>query len=244
MRLVFAALAVCVNASDAASLCALVNESDATALSCPAGEVVSSVDVAVFGTFESQAACPHPVPKPECPVPVTAQVRLLCLGQGNCTVECHCNADQDPACRCSNLDSELVTGVPAFPCDGVQKQLAVSVSCGPVLPAQLGHEADVAEPGSGPTDLQVEFLESPVLGLDERRPHFGWTVSDPTGQAEFQVDVYTESGTATSSVWSSGRVKNRYPMTVPATALPLLSDTVCCLGRDSPRADRFCLCAC
>lgn len=221
-----AALALCV-AANAASICSLVNESDTTTLSCPAGEVVSSIDMAVFGTYEDHAACPHPVPKSECPVPVTAQVKLLCLGRSNCTVECQCNADQDPACRCSNPDSELATGVPAFPCNGIQKQLAVSVSCGPMLPAEFVRQVDVAESDSGPTDLQIEYLEAPVLGLDERRPHFGWTVSDPSGQAEFQVDVYTVSQLP-SSVWSSGRVENKNPMLVPATDLPLLSDTVCC----------------
>jgi hypothetical protein len=215
------------------SLCSLVAENSPTSLVCPAGSVVTSIDQAVFGTFEPGSACPQPVPTNQCPTPVRAQVELLCVGRPNCTVHCHCDADEQPACLCHNDDSGLQTAVPAFPCDGVPKQLAVAVSCAPAVEdgfLPIPPAAAAAAPAPAVTGLQLEFLPSePVLlGLDELRPHMSWvvaaTATSSLPQTGFQIDVWlAPNGT---SVWSSGRVESANPMHVPAEPLPLESDTV------------------
>ena len=223
-------IAAVVGGGDDDSLCAVVVEGKPTSLVCPIGQVVKSIDVATFGTFENSTnnACPLPAPKPDCPIPVRAQVELFCLGRPNCTVSCGCDADLHPACRCTDAVTQLLTGFPAFPCNGVQKHLAVEVSCGAVgfdLSPSSTPSTMSGDVGAGAaTNLQLEFLSAPVLGLDELRPQFTWTVDD---QAAFQIDVVRQGETApVVVVWTSGRVSSTSPMHVPAADLPLTSDTV------------------
>ena len=208
------------------TVCSLVEENEPTSLECPAGSVIESVETAVFGQFVNGTACPAPEATELCPVVALAPIRLLCEGNASCSVTCTCNADRSPACACGAIGGPLI-GMPVFPCNGIRKQLAVTARCGPVLPPPIPSGRKLSS-FSAPSDLRLEFLESPVLGLDELKPHFGWVPPAPASprgapaQAAFKVTVIGENG---NSVWTSGRVEGPAALFVPETPLPLASDT-------------------
>ena len=234
---------------EAHQLCSFVNESTPTSLQCPPKQVVTSIDYAMFGSFYP-SDCPNPVVTDTCPTPVIAQVELLCLGFTNCSVSCSCDADRDPACSCERQDvligkstnsdrdnslggTLLSTGVPAFPCNGIRKDLAVIVTCGtsptlvelPQLQMMTKSKENAAAADAPPTNLRLEFLDAPVLGMDVVRPHFAWTPSaSASPQDAFQIDVTAVHNSTV--VWSSGKVHSLSATHAAQTPLPLASDTV------------------
>ncbi len=213
--------------SGESTICSLVKEGEPTLLECPAGRVIESIETAVFGEFANGTSCPAPEVTELCPVVALAPIRLLCEGNASCAVNCRCNADNSPACACGTVGGPLL-GMPVFPCPDVKKQLAVTARCGPLLPS-FDPPAHVSSPRAAPSDLRLEFMMSPVLGLDELMPHFGWVPPSPASprgapaQAAFKVTVSGMDGT---TVWTSGRVEGTAALFVPETPLPLVSDTM------------------
>lgn len=214
---------------EATQLCSLEPENELSSLSCPANQVVTSVDFAMFGTFANNSACPNPSVTTQCPTPVLAQVELLCLGNRTCNIACACDALSSPACTC--FSQQVSTGVPAFPCNGIPKQLAVKISCGMFVPENflMSNTAtflngDLVKTVPSLRDLRMAFLESPVLGMDKLTPHFSWSL-DSGVQSAYQVDICATSRLAScTQIWSSGKILNSNPMHVTTLPLPLSSD--------------------
>ena len=83
---------------------------------------------------------------------------------------------------------------------------------------------------TGPTMLLLEFMASPVRGLDNLKPHFTWRgVASPqagaSSQVAYRVNITTR-GRRGEMVWSSGRVDSSTPMLAVAAPLPLTSDSL------------------
>lgn len=213
-------------------ICAFVPEPTIATLTCPVGEIISGFSFATFGTFSASSSCASGLsPEPACPVSVLAQANRLCIGSQSCNISCDCDSLPNP-CGCSSSTPSLdgVTllrlAFPGVPCSGVPKQLGLIASCSPSLPPG----AQPAPPTLAPTFLQLEYLPSPVLGLDNLSPHFSWTPpsssirlspSDVQVAARVIVSNYPEG----STIWDSGSVQLSSPVLVPSSPLPLLSDT-------------------
>ena len=216
----------------AADVCALVPEGTAAALSCPAGHVISGFSFATFGTFAAGSDCTAGLtPAPACPVTVLAQASRLCTGARSCNVSCDCDSLPSP-CGCSSstpsLDGAVLRlALPGVPCNGVAKQLGLIASCEPALPPPAPQPAPVT---TAPTNPLLEFMPSPVVGLDNLLPHFSWTPpASTTRQAPSAIQsaarivvVSYENG---ATVWDSGIVNTTTPLMVPASPLPLTSDS-------------------
>lgn len=96
----------------ATTFCANTSENGSADLACPAGQVVTSVDFASFGT--ATGGCGALV-KSDCDAAGSmATVSTECVGKGSCTV------------RGGN-------GIYGDPCSGTLKHLAVQVTCGNAL---------------------------------------------------------------------------------------------------------------
>jgi alpha-L-rhamnosidase len=217
-------------------ICAFVPEPTQASLSCPVGEIISGFSFATFGTYSSTSSCAAGlVPEATCPVSVLAQATRLCSGSNSCNISCDCDTLPNP-CGCSSstpsLDGTtlLRLAFPGVPCSGVPKQLGLIASCIPALPP--GPAQQPAPPTLAPTQLQLEFMPSPVLGLDNLQPHFSWTPPSSTSSARLSPsDVQIAARVIVSTfpenavVWDSGSVQQTSPLLIPATPLPLLSDT-------------------
>lgn len=204
----------------ASAICSLVNEGAYTNMSCPHGQVVTKVDYAMFATFENSTSCLQPQIKQACPTSVRAQVELLCIGYTNCSVTCFCDADLEPACQCHKFESNIATGIPAFPCDGKTKQLSLIIECDEppysVLASRVPNVQNTVD------DLRLAHLTSPVLGLDELKPQFSWNPGS-LGQEAYKIDVYAKHNTRL--VWTSGVLNSSEPTHNPSTSLNLTSST-------------------
>jgi hypothetical protein len=229
-----------------ALVCALVSESTPAVLTCPSpGQVLTSFSFATFGTFSANSTCgsssssPSLTPLPACPTSILAQAARLCVGSPSCTFTCDCASLPSP-CGCSSSTPAfpanastpaplLRLAVPGVPCDGVPKQIGLVATCGPALSPPLSPQPAPMTPS--PTNPTLEFMPSPVLGLDNLQPHFAWappaTVArlapaDVQSAARIVVTAYP-SGAA---VWDSGVLSNlTAPLYVPPNPLPLSSDT-------------------
>lgn len=198
-------------------LCAFVSEGEVAVLTCPEGAAIVSVSSATFGTFDEASSCASGLHLlPDCPTTVTAAVDVLCRGLSSCALSC--TAGTDPA-RCTVGARSLA--FPGRPCAGQVKHLAVQATCARPEPAPAP-----APPSIVPTELLLEFLESP-RGVDTLRPHFAWQPPRPvmratSAQVAFEVTVASSSG---DELWSSGRVASAEPLFRHNQALPLRSDT-------------------
>ena len=105
------------------------------------------------------------------------------------------------------------------------------------LGAPTGATTGGAATLAGPTMLLLEFMASPVRGLDNLKPHFTWRgVASPqaaaSSQVAYRVNITTRGrrggreGETTLLVWSSGRVDSSTPMLAVAAPLPLASDSL------------------
>ena len=215
----------------AADVCALVPEPTAATLACPAGQVISGVSFATFGTFTPGSSCAAGLtPEPACPTTVVPQVARLCVGAAACNVSCDCDSLPSP-CGCSSSAPSLAgaplrLAFPGVPCSGVPKQLGLLASCAASLPPPAPQPAP---PAASPTGLLLEFMPSPVLGLDNTAPHFSWVppaaaarLPPRSVQAAARVVVTTYPGGA--PVWDSGVVDGSAPLLLPPAPLPLASD--------------------
>lgn len=219
----------------APTTCSFVGENQPLNLACGEGEMIRSVDTAIFGTFPAGSGCTGNMqPTTTCPTIVAPQIDRLCKGNNNCSATCWCGS---PTLVCMCRLGALSVAFPGFPCQGSVKSLAVTVTCGPALP--VVPPATAASPS--PTLLRLAFLQEP-LGVDELRPQFSWQPAHAGAgarqaaasvQAAFVIHVVDAARGA--EVWSSGQVNSSQPFYVPGTDLPLLSDrpyrwTVATLG--------------
>ena len=226
--LAVAVLFVCARSDD---VCALVPEPTAAVLTCPAGQVINGISFATFGTFTPTSSCSAGLtPLPACPVSVLAQAGRLCTGSQHCNISCDCDSLPSP-CGCSSSAPSLAGALlrlafPGVPCSGVFKQLGVIASCGPALPPPAPQPAPSSP---APANLLLEFMSSPVLGLDNLSPHFAWTPPAsaarlPPGAVQTSARVVVGTYPAGTPVWDSGVVNGSAPLLVPAMPLPLVSD--------------------
>ena len=215
-----------------ADICSLVSESVSATLSCPTGQVIGDIRFAVFGTYEAGSSCSSGLtPTPACPVSVVAQARRLCAGAGACNISCDCGSLPSP-CGCSSTTPSLTGEVmrlafPGIPCNGIPKHLGLIASCEPSLPLPAPQPAPSV---SSPMNLLLEFMPSPVIGLDNLRPHFSWTPSSsitrlPPASIQTGARVTVSTLLTGSVVWDSGLVITAAPVLVPNVSLPLSSDT-------------------
>ena len=223
-------LLTCARADD---VCALVSEgSPGATLACPPGETLAYFQLALFGTFAPGSSCAAGLtPAPACPTTVLAQVSRLCLGSANCTVSCDCDSLPSP-CGCSSSTPSFAgelqrLAFPGVPCSGQLKQLGLVASCAPAL---LPPAPQPAPPAPAPSALLLEFMPSPVLGMDVLAPHFAWT--PPASAARLApLAVQTAARVIVSTfpkgsiVWDSGIVVSSTPLLLPSAPLPLTSDT-------------------
>ena len=163
--------------------CALVAEGSPATLTCPPGTLISTVSFATFGEFNSNSSCNTALlPTEACPTAVRAQAELLCQHRASCTLSCDCSAAREPPCQCKQHAENLTTAFPAWPCSGLVKSLGLRATCNAAPTARPQRAAATV-----PTNLLLEFMPSPVLGLDQRKPHFSWT--PPTSQQLFRVNI-------------------------------------------------------
>lgn len=213
-------------------VCALVPEATAAAVSCPSGQVIIDISFATFGTFQNGSSCSAGLsPAPACPVTVLAQARRLCIGSSACNISCDCDSLPNP-CGCGSSAPSIAGTVirlafPGVPCDGVPKQLGIIASCAPALSPPAPQPAP---PAPAPSNLLLEFMPSPVLGLDNLSPHFSWTPPAsiarlPPAAVQSAARVVVSTYPAGVTVWDSGVVNTTAPLLVPAAPLPLLADT-------------------
>jgi hypothetical protein len=77
----------------------------------------------------------------------------------------------------------------------------------------------------------LEYMPSPVHGLDNLEPHFTWSNPTPSAarQAAFRVNITggwaSDDDGAEKTVWSSGVVEGANPSLAVAAKLPLKSDS-------------------
>ena len=214
------------------SVCAFVPEPTAATLACPPGEIISGFSFATFGTFAPDSSCAAGLaPLAACPVSVLAQAGRLCTGAASCSISCDC-IDLPSPCGCNATAASLAGATlrlafPGVPCSGVAKQLGLIASCAPALPPPAPQPAPATP---APTGLLLEFMPSPVLGLDNLRPHFAWTPPAsaarlPPGAVQTAARVVVTTFPGGAAVWDSGAVASSAPLLVPSTPLPLASDT-------------------
>eukprot|EP01079_Euglenida_sp_SAG-EU17-18_P005441 gene5441-971_t len=208
--------------------CATAAEGQAAVISCPQGQVITGFTTAIFGTFQPSSGCAVGLqPSPLCPTTVKAQADLLCAGRQSCSLACSCDANQTPPCSCElhGAAAASVAGplaVPAWPCNGIEKSLGLIASCAaavrpPALP--------VAVLPASSSNLLLEYMPTPVLGLDNLQPQFAWTppVVGGLAQSAYRVNV-TGSG---AEIWSSGKVVSPSPtLAVANGSLALVSDSL------------------
>eukprot|EP01052_Picozoa_sp_SAG31_P020195 SAG31_NODE_1508_length_8063_cov_3.156956_7_plen_233_part_00 len=120
----------------------------------------------------------------------------------------------------------LTQAFPGAPCPGLTKQLGIRATCVSADPPTAPFMTTT--PSAVPTALRLEFLESPVLGLDRLQPHFGWMMPvaeqrqwPDEMQSAAQVSLHDSYG---QEIWNSGRVNSSVPLLVPSSPLPLASD--------------------
>ena len=218
--------------SRAVDVCAFVPEPQSAQLACPRGLVISDFSFATFGTFSAGSSCAAGLtPQPACPVTVLAQARRLCVGAASCNISCDCDALPSP-CGCTSSTPSLAGAAlrlafPGVPCSGVPKQLGLIASCAPALPAPAPQPAPAA---AVPNNLLLEFMPSPVLGLDNLLPHFAWTPPAfaarlPPAAVQARARVVVVTYPAGEPIWDSGAVASTAPQLVPPAPLPLRSDT-------------------
>jgi hypothetical protein len=100
------------------AICALVAEGTAAPHACPAGEVITGITSAVFGTFSPGSSCAAGLtPAPACPTTVISQVGRLCTGAAACNVSCDCATLPSP-CGCVSAAPSLA---------GVAQRLALAL---------------------------------------------------------------------------------------------------------------------
>ena len=231
VRVLTAAIAIasCARATD---VCALVAENKDARLVCPLGQIITGFSTAVFGTFSPSSSCTSGLsPLPACPTPVLAQVGRLCIGSAACNVTCACDTLPNP-CGCTSsapsfAGEELRLAFPGVPCNGVGKQLGLVASCGPALPAPAPQPAPAT---SAPTNLLLEFMPSPVLGLDNLSPHFSWTPHSSAarlapGAVQSAARVIVTTYPSGDTVYDSGSITTTVPLFIPAVPLPLTADS-------------------
>ena len=212
------------------AICALVAEGTAAPLACPAGEVITGITSAVFGTFSPGSSCAAGLtPAPACPTTVISQVGRLCTGAAACNVSCDCATLPSP-CGCVSAAPSLAgvaqrLALPGVPCDMVTKALGIVAVCGPALPPPAPQPAP---PTAAPTNLLLEFMPAPVLGLDNLMPHFSWTppaslarLPPAAMQSAARIVILNASG---GTIWDSGVVSTTAPLMLPSVPLPLQSD--------------------
>ena len=237
-------LAAASTSADAStSVCALAPEGKPATLTCPPGTVIDSITSATFGEFASNSSCTSLPLKPtaRCPTTVMAQAALLCRKRVSCSVQCGCDAEATPPCACALVGAAAATvggalAVPAWPCDGVPKALWLTATC---AAAACVDEPAASSGGEGEgqqlelaAGLMLEFMPSPVQGLDNLKPHFSWASKGPAKQVAFRVNVSSCGasgceGPAGPLLWSSGTVKSASPLLAVSAAhpLPLASDS-------------------
>lgn len=192
-HLLYTLTAVIHSATANHSPCALVAEGAPATLTCPPGTLISTVSFATFGEFNSSSSCSTAlVPTAACPTIVRAQAELLCQHRASCTLSCDCTALREPPCQCRLSPQNLTTAFPAWPCSGVPKSLGLRVTCTSTT------STHVPQPDTVPTNLLLEFMPTPVLGLDQRKPHFSWT--PPTSQQMFRVNVTSASSAGSTCI--------------------------------------------
>jgi len=214
------------------STCALVPEGSPAVLDCPAGQLITGFSFATFGTFASGSSCSAGLtPAPACPTSVLAHAARLCVGSPSCSLSCDCGSLPSP-CGCTSSTPSLAgtalrLAFPGVPCNNIAKQLGLVAVCGPALPPAAPQPAPST---SAPTGLLLEFMPSPVVGLDNVLPHFAWTPLSSSARlppsavqsaARVVVATYPEGAV----VWASGTVNGSSSVLVPVTPLPLASDT-------------------
>jgi hypothetical protein len=204
------------------SICAFAPEGQPTTLTCPRGTVIDAITSATFGEFTTNSSCTSALrPTARCAIAVAVQAALLCRKRDTCTVSCGCDAEAAPPCACRLVGAAAATvagalALPAWPCNGVPKALGLTATCAKAASVDgHGGEARFAlEAG-----LMLEFMPSPVAGLDNLKPHFSWTA--PSKQTAFRVNISESDG---SLVWSSGTVQSAVPLLAVREPLPLVSD--------------------
>ena len=231
MHALFLAAALA-GAARAGDVCAFVDEPNPATLACPPGQVITGFNFATFGTFSANSSCGAGLsPLPACPVSVLAHVGRLCTGVASCSVSCDCDSLPSP-CGCSSTAPSfsgdlLRLAFPGVPCSGVPKRLGLIASCGPALPPPAPQPAP---PAPAPSNPLLEFMPSPVLGLDNLAPHFAWTPPAFAGRllpsaVQSAARVVVTAFPSGAAVWDSGVVNSSVPLLVPASPLPLASDT-------------------
>jgi len=68
--------------------------------------------------------------------------------------------------------------------------------------------------------LMLEFMASPVEGLDELKPHFTWTSAVPQASSRVNITNFITG----DLIWTSGRVESAMPLLAVESELPLGSD--------------------
>eukprot|EP01122_Echinamoeba_exundans_P001906 TRINITY_DN11883_c0_g1_i1.p1 TRINITY_DN11883_c0_g1~~TRINITY_DN11883_c0_g1_i1.p1 ORF type:complete len:335 (-),score=19.37 TRINITY_DN11883_c0_g1_i1:386-1390(-) len=79
-----------------------------------------------------------------------------------------------------------------------------------------------------PINLTLEYLPSPILGIDKPRPRFGWKISltrRAGAQTSYQIWVSSNSSVAAPDMWDSGLVTSSSSNNVVYRGKPLQSDT-------------------
>ena len=168
-------------------------------ITCAPTMTISSIDSAIFGEFSNTSSCASNLrPTAACPTVVQAQAELLCLHRDSCALSCSCDGLRSPPCLCEVASLNLTSAVPAWPCNGVRKSLGLTASCSAGTPATRPPQLE--EEDSAPSGLLLQFMPSPVRGLDQLKPHFSWTPPAPLSQVAFRVNVSSAaSGEATAA---------------------------------------------
>jgi hypothetical protein len=211
-------------------MCSLVSEGANATVSCPSGQTISQIGFATFGTFTTDSSCTSVLePLSACPTSVIAQISRLCVGSASCTVACACSKSP---CSCVSSTPSfkgdlLQLAFPGAPCTGIVKQLGIIASCAPSLPPPAPQPAF---PALTPTNLLLEFLPSPVVGLDNLVPHFAWTPPASTARllpaaVQAAARVVVTTWPTNKLVWDSGPVATTSPLLLPSSPLPLASDS-------------------
>lgn len=232
MGLLLVHISAAVLNSDTTTVCSLVDENTFAALSCPPGMVIAGFQFATFGTFQANSSCgTELIPLPTCPVTVTAQANRLCVGSNTCNLSCDCVSLPNP-CGCNSNAPSLANVVlrlafPTVPCPNVPKQLGLIATCQAALPSPAPQPAPS---NPVPTNLQLEFMASPVLGLDDLKPHFSWTPPASTSRlSPFEVQsaarIIVSSYPGNTVIWDSGVLNTTVPIIIPSSPLPLVADS-------------------
>lgn len=217
-------------AARADTSCAFVPEGSPASLTCPPGQVISAISFATFGTYTNTSSCSGSLtPAPACPTTVTSIVARLCVGLTQCAVSCDCASLPSP-CGCDSssvsLNGTLLRlAFPGVPCNGVPKQLGILAACTPSLPPL----APAPEPTPAPSTLLLEWMPSPVLGLDNTSPLFAWappasSARLPPAAVQAAARVIVTSLPSGALVWDSGVVNGTARVLTPPAPLALQSD--------------------